>query len=466
MGVSAKFQMVRWDSPENAFKVPPNWRRAQEEIEKELLQQRRKERSLPVYMKNSYVTRSMGNNLPRIRRELKGIEFSKEHKEPIIDEMNQKDIKNQKHLSLKQMVVQERDIFMVKFATKAKRDEIEQIQTKIHLENKRVDDMETRVTREYEQFDEFIRLTNQTAVEAVLSAEAETKKREKMMIPINELVGSTNAVRAEICKIEDRLGELILLKKFLYLLNYNRTATDNILTIGKYSLPPDTPIAIPFKELSEITAMIEDFGNRNLSLIGHYQNSEEELDGIRKSHQITVNNYDRQLQLLKDHLTVIQTTLDRFVDRAAELELCCKMFSTFEEASNQDDSKIKKVYAKTVGSLDIDMQVDSLVMLTAIENRLEELIEQEETLQGSTVREAQKELEKLRRQHAREEKQRQVEQKHKERAQRAKERSNQVFLKRGRKLVQRSRPLHMKAKKEVKLLIDESERDREFFEYT
>ena len=87
------------------------------------------------------------------------------------------------------------------------------------------------------------------------------------------------------------------------------------------------------------------------------------------------------------------------------------------------------MYAKTVGSLDIDMQVDSLVMLTAIENRLEELIEQEETLQGSTVREAQKELEKLRRQHAREEKQRQVEQKHKERAQRAKERSNQVFLK-------------------------------------
>ena len=39
--------MVRWDSPENAFKVPPNWRRAQEEIEKELLQQRRKVRHQP-----------------------------------------------------------------------------------------------------------------------------------------------------------------------------------------------------------------------------------------------------------------------------------------------------------------------------------------------------------------------------------------------------------------------------------
>lgn len=62
-----------------------------------------------MYMKNSYVTRSMGNNLPRIRRELKGIEFSKEHTEPIIDEMNQKDVKNQKHLSLKQMVVQDSD---------------------------------------------------------------------------------------------------------------------------------------------------------------------------------------------------------------------------------------------------------------------------------------------------------------------------------------------------------------------
>ena len=117
-------------------------------------------------------------------------------------------------------------------------------------------------------------------------------------------------------------------------------------------------MVIPNQDPSEITAMIEDFENRNLSLIGHYQNSEEELDGIRKSHQITVNNYDRQLQLLKDHLTVIQTTLDRFVDRAAELELCCKMFSTFEEASNQDDiltqfdSKIKKgkSFIKITGS--------------------------------------------------------------------------------------------------------------------
>ena len=62
-----------------------------------------------MYMKNSYVTRSMGNNLPRIRRELKGIEFAKQDTEPIIDEMNQRDIKRQKQLSLKQMIDQEPD---------------------------------------------------------------------------------------------------------------------------------------------------------------------------------------------------------------------------------------------------------------------------------------------------------------------------------------------------------------------
>ena len=59
----------------------------------------------------------MGNNLPRIRRELKGIEFSRKNTEPIIDEMNQKDIKNQKHLSLKQMVVQEIDYSIVSSTT-------------------------------------------------------------------------------------------------------------------------------------------------------------------------------------------------------------------------------------------------------------------------------------------------------------------------------------------------------------
>ena len=71
---------------------------------------------------------------------------------------------------------------------------------------------------------------------------------------------------------------------------------------------------------------------------------------------------DKKLHFIKDHLTVIRTTLDRFVDRAAELELCCKMFSTFEEASNQDDiltqfdSKIKKgkSFIKITGSSPVE----------------------------------------------------------------------------------------------------------------
>ena len=120
-----------------------------------------------------------------------------------------------------------------------------------------------------------------------------------LYIKIFEIIFNHFCFQAEICRIEDRLSEQIELKKFLYLMEYNRLATDDILTIEKYDLPLDSPIDIPFKSSSEIIGIMEDFENRNLSLIGHYQNSEEELDGIRKSHHKTIQNFDKQLDMLK-----------------------------------------------------------------------------------------------------------------------------------------------------------------------
>ena len=51
---------------------------------------------------------------------------------------------------------------------------------------------------------------------------------------------------------------------------------------------------------------IEDYEDRNLSLIGHFQQSQEELESIKKSHHLTMTIMNRQMDMLKSHVIVIQ----------------------------------------------------------------------------------------------------------------------------------------------------------------
>ena len=103
-------------------------------------------------------------------------------------------------------------------------------------------------------------------------------------------------------------------------------------------------------------------------------------------------------------------------------------------------------------------------MLTSIETRVEELIDIEEKIDESRVREVQKRIDRYRRIKEREAAAKQVEDAQKQRAQRASERSNQVLQKRrGRKLVPRSKPKDMSQKKE-NVLIEEDDEDNSFFQ--
>ena len=142
------------------------------------------------------------------------------------------------------------------------------------------------------------------------------------------------------------------------------------------------------------------------------------------------------------------------------------------EFQNQDaqlalfEKEIQSVYNATIGQHNLDMHVDSLTMLTFIETRLEDLIEIEEHLPPSRVKEAQKERDKYHRIQAREQKLIDKDLEQKERSMRARKRVGADVQKRvGRRLVQRSRPLNQQAKKMVNLIENEDDRDAEFFTY-
>ena len=48
---------------------------------------------------------------------------------------------------------------------------------------------------------------------------------------------------------------------------------------------------------------------------------------MKSSHEVTVYNMTKQMNMLTMHLAVIQSTCSRHVDRSAELQFFCEMFA-------------------------------------------------------------------------------------------------------------------------------------------
>ena len=71
-------------------------------------------------------------------------------------------------LTLNTVVDQEREIFLVKFANKAKRDEVSQIKADLDTEVKKVEQKELDLQQESENFDLFIDETNRKWVSLLL----------------------------------------------------------------------------------------------------------------------------------------------------------------------------------------------------------------------------------------------------------------------------------------------------------
>ena len=71
-------------------------------------------------------------------------------------------------LTLNTVVDQEREIFLVKFANKAKKDEVSQIKTDLDTEVRKVEQKELNLQQESENFDLFIDETNKKWVKILV----------------------------------------------------------------------------------------------------------------------------------------------------------------------------------------------------------------------------------------------------------------------------------------------------------
>merc|ERR1711915_616321 len=139
---------------------------------------------------------------------------------------------------------------------------------------------------------------------------------------------------------------------------------------------------VPFESSADLLETIGELEDRNFSLIGHFEHSEEDFDEIQRVFKQTEQKLDAQID---------------------ELQFFCEMFETGDCDYDQDnilaklEDGISHAYSQSIGIADFEMNIDSLTLLTFIETRMEDLIDLEETLNPAQVKEAQKEREKERR---------------------------------------------------------------------
>merc|ERR1712142_264383 len=462
-----------------------NWREAALADTKALLEERREERSKPVHLQNTYVSRAHGGNIPRIRKEIAALNSSEMpniiEKESVIPKSYRdkyeklKDEKKRRQTN-RELIESKRDIFQLEFAIKTKRDVIARLKFKSLLAEHKMTEAEKRLIHDTQLFDEFLQVTNDVATEAMRQADMEERRQKAKMAQIKQLNAQLSESRSEICRLENVFALKDEIKQFVFLVHQNHEKFEFPLVQSSkkwtdhWEKTKMESKEIPFSSPSALLERIFELEDRNLSLIGHFQQSEEEFEEIKDLFHTTAVKLDSQIEQLKSHMDLVESTVSRNNARAEELKFYCSMFSC-SEFDDQDaelahfEKEIERVYNATNGA-SVDMNIDSLTMLTFIETRMEDLIEMEDAMNPERVKEEYKEREKQRRIAQREQKHRDQDQAQKERLLRAQMRNTVGRTKRvGRRLVTRSRPSEQLQPKPLELLENNVDHEADFLAY-
>ncbi|XP_036425482.1 cilia- and flagella-associated protein 100 [Colossoma macropomum] len=200
-----------------------------------------------------------------------------------------------------------------------------------------------------------------------------------------------------------------------------------------------------FTEPQQLLDLLSELEEQNLSLIQNLQETEEGLEEFRQTMEQTRKNMEHEADQLKRQIDVMTETIQREKERTAELELKARLFNFGQYKAEEDDTlntlsrKVEEVYRSCVG--DSEANLSTLQMLTAIEGRLGELLENVEMIPSDRLAIAEKAKEKERRVRLRDEKIYLQKQHQEERMKKAMERAQAEIKKTtGRKLMPRSQP--------------------------
>merc|ERR1711915_1141745 len=310
----------------------------------------------------------------------------------------------EKRPSTIELIKLQREIFHLKFSIQTKRGVIEKLKQKSTLAEKKMAEAEKRLLHDNMLFDEFLQETNQAASEAMAQADAQAQKHREKSKKIKQVNSQCCEIRADVCRLENIAELMEEMKQFIFQVHLNRSRLYPLCNtcqewVKLYEEVKTKATDVPFESSADLLETIVKLEDRNFSLIGHFEQSEEDFDEIQRVFKQTEQKLAAQINELKSQMEIIGNTVERLVNRSEELQFFCEMFEPGESDYDEDsilaelEDGIYKAYNQSIGIADFEMNIDSLTLLT----RMEDLIDLEETLNPAQVKEAQKEKEKERR---------------------------------------------------------------------
>ncbi|XP_050968458.1 cilia- and flagella-associated protein 100 isoform X2 [Labeo rohita] len=224
-----------------------------------------------------------------------------------------------------------------------------------------------------------------------------------------------------------------------------------------------------FKEPQDLLNLMTELEEQNLSLIQNTRETEEALEEFRQNAELTRKNMESESKQLKEQIDIMTDTIQREKERAADLEMKAKLFSFGQYKPEDQDKtldtlshKVEEVYHCCVGETEANLT--TLQMLTAIEEKLGELLENADMIPKDQMSIAERAKEKERRMRLRDEKIYLQMKQQEERQKKALERSQAEIKKTSvKKLMPRSQP--PVRKRQINKNTEATDRENEEFLY-
>ncbi|XP_051752548.1 cilia- and flagella-associated protein 100 [Ctenopharyngodon idella] len=215
---------------------------------------------------------------------------------------------------------------------------------------------------------------------------------------------------------------------------------------GTDSSDCEEDVEIFFKDPQDLLNLMTELEEQNLSLIQNTRETEEALEEFRQNAELTRKNMELESKQLKEQTDIMADTIQKERERTADLELKAKHFSFGQYKPEDQDkildtlsSKVEEVYHCCVGETEANLTI--LQMLTAIEEKLGQLLENAEMIPKDQMSIAERAKEKERRMRLRDEKIHLQIKQQEERQKKALERSQTEIKKTSvKKLMPRSQP--------------------------
>jgi len=331
---------------------------------------------------------------------------------------------------------------------------------------------EIRIDKNFRDFDLYFKHNIQQAKSAVEKADYFTKKRRAYQIPIEQLTSSNISIKAQLVHLENDFNLLSWLRFFVKTVRVNKGHNgrrQSIHNVRKSVMERNVRAELDGITGKDVIDALLELEDQNLKIIEHILLDGESLQEAINSRNIAQKRGKRDIYHLKQQMDLIKMNITRTNEKSADFEFYCSMFNSglrddFNDEVDEVQRRLEEL-EKQVRSVfcfinpDMnELDVNPVTMLSSIESRVYELVEQIDQMDPIVLERKQRDIDREKRLAATKQTEHSLELRKAQR-QAIKNERNQSSqkVKVSRPLMQRSRPPIKQKKEDENTAIDEFE---------